>query len=209
MTARSLEELLAVDDPAWPVVEQMARTTPGRVSVLPVEHAAGERVLHRLQVGADTTYGAMALGCGGMLLDHGWLRLLGGGSEHLPDLASSAGVVAHDVLGGRYALDRDVARQPGDLSYWAPDSLSWEPLDMGYSAFVSWVLEVGTDAFYRDWRWPGWEAEVSALSPVQGLALDPPAWTVEGRDLARVQRRAVPMAALVSSLEHAARTRGP
>lgn len=212
---RTLDELLATEDPAWPAVRRMALTSPERVEVLPVPRATGEQVLHRLQVGADSALGAMALGCGGMLLDHGWLRLLGGGSEHLADLASGTGlrghvvvgeaglVVAHDVLGGRYALGRPEASNPGDLAYWAPDSLAWDPLEMGYSAFLSWVLEVGTGPFYRDWRWPAWETEVDELAPDEGLLLDPPPWTPQGRDVAATARRRVPLAELVTHQERA------
>jgi hypothetical protein len=35
--------------------------------------------------------GAPAINSGGMLADHYWVRLLGGGSGHLPDLATASG----------------------------------------------------------------------------------------------------------------------
>jgi hypothetical protein len=36
--------------------------------------------------------GAVALNCGGLLIDHGWLRILGGGGRGLPDLATVNGL---------------------------------------------------------------------------------------------------------------------
>mgnify|MGYP006138941707 CR=1 FL=1 len=41
-------------------------------------------VLHRLQVTRRSTLGGLAADTGGLLVDHGWLRHLGGGSARLP-----------------------------------------------------------------------------------------------------------------------------
>ena len=75
--------------------------------------------------------GALALNSGGMLGDHGWVRLLGGGSGRLPDLATVSGpgpqaasapplslTVGFDVLGGRFAVNGGgLPGQPGEVCY--------------------------------------------------------------------------------------------
>lgn len=66
----------------------------------------------------------------------------------------------------------------------------------GHAAFVTWALSGGATDFYADLRWPGWEAEVSALAPDQGIALHPPPFAREGKDLARAARRPVAIAEL-------------
>ena len=134
----------------------------------------------------------MARYSGGLVLDHGWLRILGGGSPGLPDLAtvnaltgpgSVAGlpgwlVVAYDVLGGRFAIDGGgLGIGAGQVGYWGPDSLTWVGLDGGHSAFLSWALSGGLDSFYASLRWPGWQEQVTRLGLGEGLSVYPPPFT--------------------------------
>jgi len=194
----SLEELVGVDDPAWPHVEQSIRESPRSVEVLPVS-ARGEALL-ALGVTVRSVLGALAWHTGGLLLDSGWLRVLGGGSERLPALTPEPGmlVVAYDVLGGRFAVDGGAFGAPGTVHYFAPDSLEWESLEVGHGAFVDWALTGDVASFYEHLRWPGWEAEVAPLPPDTGLSLYPPPFSAEGKDVAAVSRRPVPMAELVA-----------
>jgi Protein of unknown function DUF2625 len=85
--------LASVSDPVSPRLREFVeQITTARV--LPVAPEAGQAVLFRLQVTAGSTLGALALNCGGLLLDHGWLRILGGGTSELPDLATANGLGA-------------------------------------------------------------------------------------------------------------------
>jgi Protein of unknown function DUF2625 len=54
------------------------------------------------------------------------------------------------------------------------------------------------EQFNRHLRWPGWRDEVAALAPNRGISVYPPPFTTEGRDLARVSRRRVPIAELLT-----------
>lgn len=78
------------DDPAWPLVQSWIEAAHNEVAVLPAERALGEDTLRRLEVTDHSVLGAVALETGGILIDHGWLRLLGSGSEPLRG-ASPAG----------------------------------------------------------------------------------------------------------------------
>ena len=130
---RLAEDLAGVADPAWPAWLELAASAGVRVVMLPVSRDDGLEVLFRLQVTARSMLGALALGSGGLLVDHGWIRVLGGGSEFLPDVASvnRLGVpaedaspppwltVAFDVLGGRFAVNGGgLPGQPGEVCYW-------------------------------------------------------------------------------------------
>ena len=220
---RSVAELEDVAEPAWPVLLAAVAEAAFPVDVLPVTEDQGRAVLHRLQVTTRSPLGALARHCGGLVLDHGWLRILGGGHVGdrgaLTDVATANGipappgsssspgllVIAHDVLGGRFAVDGGaLGLAPGEVCYWTPDSLAWEPLEVGHGAFVQWALEGGTTDFYADLRWPGWEQDVAAVRLDQGLAAWPPPWTVEGQG-PDVSRRVVPFAELVGFLDDAAR----
>jgi hypothetical protein len=96
-----------------------------------------------------------SLRSGDILVDHGWLRLLGSGHARLPDTLltwnglgepamgpplEGAFVVAVDVLGGVFALNGGGLGSDTGIHYFAPDSLRWEALGSSHLAFVEWAL---------------------------------------------------------------------
>lgn len=220
---RSVAELEDVAEPVWPILQEAVAGAAVPVEVLGVTPEQGREVLHRLQVTTRSALGALARHCGGLAIDGGWLRILGGGYSGgrgaLADLATTNGileppgpgtgprllVVAHDVLGGRFAVDGGaLGLGPGEVCYWAPDSLDWESLEIGHGAFVEWALGGGTTEFYADLRWPGWEADVTDVRLDEGLTAYPPPWSAEGQGPG-VTRRAVPFGELVTHLDETAR----
>src|SRR5207249_722583 len=56
------------------------------------------------------------------------------------------------------------ASQAGGVGLLAPDSLGWEPTELGYTEFLQWLLSGHLALFYKESRWPGWEAEVEPLT---------------------------------------------
>lgn len=217
---RSARELIEAPEPAWPVVREALLGGPVQVEILPVSPQEGSACLYRLQVTARSWLGALALRTGGVLVDHGWVRVLGGGmaSRGLPSLADanelpadpqevrappSALLVGFDVLGGQFAVNgpdpAGVGRpgRSGQLCYFAPDSLSWEPMDMGHSGWLSWLVSGALEKFYEGFRWPGWQEEVGDLALNQGISVVPFLWSQEAHaDIAGTTRAAVPMAEL-------------
>ena len=85
---------------------------PYPVEVLPADLGAGERCPSALGVTTRSWLGAVVAHSGGLLVDHGWLRVLGSGSGRLSDIVAEADpdtgmlIVAHDVLGGQFAWRR-------------------------------------------------------------------------------------------------------
>lgn len=213
---RALNELTDVADPAWPGLR--AELTLGPVTVFPGDPAQGQACLHRLQVTAASALGAMVLHSGGLAVDGGWVRVFGGaavpgGPASLaqvnrmfdPDWRPDAGlIVGHDVLGGVFALNgADPAAfgrpgAPGQMLFFPPDTLEWETLDLGHSAWLSWLASGRIGDFYGGLRWPGWEAEIRALAPSQGIAVYPFLWSEQAHaNLAATTRRPVPMSELL------------
>lgn len=83
VTRRPLEELLATDTPPWPLLRGWVAAAKNQVQVLPAGPDAGSD-LHALQVTARSTLGAVVHETGGLLVDHGWVRLLGSRGEGGP-----------------------------------------------------------------------------------------------------------------------------
>lgn len=231
---REIDELTQVDDPAWPELQEAFANSAVPVRVLPADPAEGRRSLLQMQVTTRSTLGALALNCGGLVLDDGWVRVFGGGTQArggLPSLArvnrfpaafdpawhpTTGLVVGQDVLGGVFALNGHdpVAAgrpgSPGQMTYFAPDTLEWEAMDMGHSAWISWLLSDRLEMFYDGLRWPGWRQETAALTPSQGIAVFPFLWTKEAHaDLAATSRRAVPMREVLGVAADFARQMGP
>jgi hypothetical protein len=100
--------------------------------------------------------------------------------------------------------DRDVERARSRRI-----KLAWQDLEQGYAGWLYAVLAGSITRFYDTLRWPGWEAEVQAVGLDQGIHTFPPPSTVEGKDLAAVSRRAVPMTELVAFHLDTARQLGP
>jgi hypothetical protein len=184
------------------------------VKVLPLDAGRGQAVLQDLQLTERSALGAMAANAGGLLIDSGWLRLLGGGAPGLPSLAeaNSGGqalshlVVALDALGGRFAVDSGgLGVAPGEVCYWGPDTLAWSGIGGGYSALVSWALAGGLVEFYGSLRWSGWQRDSRSLRVDQGWSLYPPPFSEQGQDANSVSRAAVPLAELHDFYAEAAR----
>lgn len=221
---RGLNELMDVTDPAWPLLTERIATGSVEVVALPSDAARGADCLVRLQVTARSFLGAVALYSGGMLVDGGWLRVYGGAGTGsagcLPDLGTVNGfpagfepgwlpdaglVLAHDVLGGTFALNghdpaaTDRPGSPGEMIYFAPDSLAWEAFGVGHGDWLSWLLsEDGLAGFYTAVRWPGWREDVARLTLSEGLSAFPFLWTEQARtDPLAITRRPAPMGELL------------
>lgn len=218
---RALEDLITVDDPAWPELGP-ALTASDAVRVLPPgDPQEGRHCLLQLQVSARSTLGALVLHTGGLLLDGGWLRVLGGGAGDLPGLGRAnlfpaetdpgwhpaAGlVVGYDVLGGVFALNgHDPAGAgrpgaPGQMTYFAPDTLEWEAMETGHSGWIAWLLDDRLEQFYDGLRWPGWREETAALALTEGFTVYPFLWSEQARSAPEaLSRRAAPMREVLGS----------
>jgi hypothetical protein len=203
---RSADDLRAVLDPAWPEVETLIEGSPDTTQVLPADRSRRDVALEALQVTSRSFLGAVVGECGALLVDHGWLRILGAGAAGLPGVHEANDVsggppplldIAWDVLGGRFTINGGgLDASQGEVCYWGSDTLDWSPIGGGHTAFVTWALSGSLRDFYASLRWSGWEGEVESLAPDQGLSLMPPPFTAEGRNLGLVSRTAVTLTEL-------------
>ncbi len=189
MQKRTLEELLNRDDPAWPLIINWMNEGKNKVEVLPAREPDRANALLEVQVTTRSPMGAIVYETGGMLVDHGWLRILGSGSDKMN--RSLAGwnaeignninsgdvppflLIADDVIGGFFALDNGFFGNPSRVFYFSPDSLDWEDTEKGYTDFLLWCFNADLTLFYSDYRWAGWENEVAELNGNQAFTVYP------------------------------------
>ena len=199
-----LEELLEVEDPRWPHVKRWIDEAINTVEVCPPGDTSGEALVAP-QVTTRSPMGAVIYETGGLLVDHGWLRVLGGGCARMPRSLPSWNeacgltseqpallIVADDAVGGSFALNGGALGEDlGAMYYFAPDSLGWEPLDLSYSQFLHWCLSGDLNTFYADLRWSTWKDDVQALPPDSAFSFYPFLWA-EAESLEARSRREIP-----------------
>lgn len=221
MNRRSYEALLEKQDPAWPHVRSWFADAKVSLEILPADRRSAQDALTDLQVTTRSPMGAIVHETGGVLVDYGWLRLLGCGSHRLQrgvaswtrsqlSLPSDSPppylLVADDVLGGAFAINGGgLDGELGKVFYFAPDTLDWEDLGFGYSDFLCWCISERLALFYADQRWQGWEAEVRRLSGDEALLLYPFPWA-EGPSFGERSRRPVPLGELCALQRQVAST---
>ncbi|HWW18120.1 MAG TPA: DUF2625 domain-containing protein [Candidatus Saccharimonadales bacterium] len=211
MPKRALTELLEIHQPAWPTVNRWIQAAENDIEVLLPDDRLRGSELEEAQVTTRSPLGAVVYETGGLLVDRGWLRLLGSGHPKLPrsmaawnrgrsttPQGESLGfcLIADDVIGGFFALNGGAfPGHNGEVFYFAPDSLRWESMKgIGYSDFLVWSFSLNLASFYQSFRWSGWETEVSALSGDQAFSIYPPLWSAEGKSIDKCSRKPSPVA---------------
>jgi hypothetical protein len=207
---RLLTELLELHEPAWPLIQGWIQTAENDVEVLPPDEQSRGRALQETDVTTRSPMGAIVYETGGLLVDHGWLRLLGSGHPKLPRSLPTWNrgrattpdgqpiqflLIADDVIGGFYALNGGAfGPGAGQIFYFAPDTLSWEPLNgMNYAQFLVWSFGSGLGTFYKSMRWNDWQSAVSSLNGDQAFSIYPPLWSQEGKNIATSSRKPCPI----------------
>jgi len=152
---------------AWPLVKRWIDQAANDVTALEPDPDGGARVLETLELTERSVLGALATRTGGLAIDHGWLRVLGGALLlEWHDRLEDGLIVGHDAAGGFYA----VGRRDGEVCYLVPGSYEWMGTEMSHSAWVHWTLMGDLEEFYDGMREPGWEAKTAKLGPDKGLA---------------------------------------
>ena len=191
---------LVSSDDAITLIYSWCRDSPARCVVVVAVPSQGQRVLEHLQVSTRSPMGAVAFHTGGIVIDHGWLRVLGSGSPQVPRSLDSWNelhggrrcaeglLVADDVLGGFFCwFDRTRT-----IHYLAPDTLEWEDLGLGYTDWLHWCFSDRPAVFYDAMRWQGWQAEVGQLDGTHGLHVWPPLFS-KGSAIGERSRKPVPV----------------
>ncbi len=205
---KSLKELIDLSNSGWKLVEGWLKEATNSYEVLPPNPKRADEELLRAQITTKSPMGAIIHQTGGMLIDGGWLRILGSGSPQLDrgimewnkgksfDKEGEKGgflLIADDVLGGYFAINAGALGDAiGQVYYFAQDTLQWESLECGYSDFVFWALKGDIRQFYETFKWKEWSEDIKFLNGNQVFSFYPFLWTEEARDFTKVDRK--PMA---------------
>lgn len=195
---RSLNDLINKADPGWKFVKEWIDSAKNKVEILPVDTIKAKEALYEIQVTTRSPMGAIVYMTGGLLIDNGWIRILGSGNSKLnrslpgwnkgktlKDSVETSGflLIADDVIGGFFILNGGIfGKDIGKVYYFSPDNLEFEPLDLTYSDFLVFCFNHDLDKFYQGYRWNNWKNDVSRLAGDKVYNFVPPLWTKEGKD---------------------------
>ncbi|WP_367868643.1 DUF2625 domain-containing protein [Pedobacter sp. WC2423] len=204
---QSLNELINQTDPAWPLVQKWVDSAKNKVQVLEFDSAEAKNVLFNTQVSTYSTLGAVIYNSGGIMVDDGWLRILGSGSKKLNRSVSEWNkgktlqeygdkpaylLVADDAAGGFFAINYGAFGDDlKNVYYLAPNSLKWEPLGLGYSEFIRFCFDSDLSAFYKGLRWSTWNQFIANLDGSKSYSFRPYLWSEEGTDIEKCKRKLV------------------
>jgi hypothetical protein len=197
---KPLEELVGARS-EWDRVLLISGHAKNKVEILARDSARASRALYQCQLSTNTLLGSVIYNCGGILIDEGWIRILGSGSARLGRTVpewnkEKLGVmrneeafyllVADDVLGGLFAIKSAAIEEletVGQVFYYGPNSLTWQPTGLSYSSFISYCFSGNLKDFYDGFRWKGWEEDVRAMDCSHVISCYPMLWTREGLQL--------------------------
>lgn len=206
---RPIEELISKQTSAWGHVKDWIDSAKNKVEILPCDSSKARAALYQTQVTTHSPMGAIVYSTGGLLIDNGWLRILGSGNNEkmkrtLPGWNKGKTfnkegerplflLVADDAAGGFFAINGGkLGADVGKVYYLSPDVLRWEPLDLTYSEFLDFCFNGDLDKFYGSLRWNNWKREVSTLHGDKVYHFLPYLWSVQGKDINKNQRSIVP-----------------
>lgn len=205
---RPVEELINKSDPGWVFVKQWIDSAKNQIEILEPDSAKAKQALYRTQVTTRSAMGAIVYNTGGILVDHGWIRILGSGCSKmqrtLPDWNKGKAfkefgdrpnffLIADDAAGGFFAINYGSIGSGFDSVYYlAPDDLEWEPLDMMYEDFIWFCFNGELENFYTGIRWKSWKQDMAGLKADEMFHIFPPLWTKEGKDIEVDMKKPVP-----------------
>jgi hypothetical protein len=132
---RPLQDLINNKKPAWFFVKGWIDSAKNKVEILPVDSLNAKDALYKTQVTTGSSMGAIVFSTGGLLIDGGWIRILGSGCNKmkrtLPDFNKGKGfkefgdkldffLVADDAAGGYFAINFSLIGKKFNSIYYLP-----------------------------------------------------------------------------------------
>ena len=204
---QSADKLINQTDPAWPLVQKWIDSAKNKVEVLPVDSARAKEAIYNSQISTYSTLGAVIYNTGGIMVDNGWIRILGSASGRLnrsvPEWNKGKTIaaygdkpeyllVADDAVGGFFAINYGAfGKDLKNVYYLAPNSLNWEPLNVGYGEFMLFCFDSDLSVFYKGLRWSTWSQFIGNLDGSKSYSFRPYLWSEQGTDIEKSTRKLV------------------
>jgi Protein of unknown function DUF2625 len=204
--------------PGWDDVMSIIGSSINEYKILPVEDSAkAVENLYDLQISTRQHLGAIIYKTGGIVVDHGWIRIFGSGSvllnRNIVDYSIDKGltpgidkpkgmaIIADDVLGGFYAINYgDLGVDINSVYYFGADGLSYERMNMTYREFLVFCFNTKLDNWYDGYRWNNWQKEIPETNYNQSLDAKPRLYDPKFTDLETMPKNWMPVLQLYKEM---------
>ncbi|QNA46676.1 DUF2625 domain-containing protein [Lacibacter sediminis] len=206
---KNVDELINKTEPGWTLVSEWISSAKNKVEILTCDSAKAKDALYKTQITTRSPMGAIIYSTGGLLIDNGWIRILGSGNSKLdrtlPDWnkgktfneygeAPSFLLIADDAVGGFFAINGgELGKDLGKVYYLSPDNLNWKPLELTYTEFLLFCFNHDLNKYYEGLRWKNWQEDVSTLDGNKVYNFYPFLWTKEGKNIDKNSRKQIPV----------------
>lgn len=202
-TLKTANQLIDSVNSAWPAIYSQATVARNSVNVLPATPANAKQSISQLQKSNKTTLGAVVYHTGGLLVDGGWIRILGAGSSavkrNLPQwnknktMGKKFTLVADDAIGGYFMInDGELGTDTGAIYYLSPKTLDYKSLSFNYTQFLEFCFNGDLDKFYKGLRWKTWQEDVKNLGADNVFVFLPFLWRDNGKTMDQRMRSLIP-----------------
>jgi hypothetical protein len=192
-------DLTTETDSAWINIDGWINNPHNKVEVLPSDTGRAKSCIFNININPTSSLAAMIWRTGGVLVDNGWVRILGAGSTKLDRSVFDWNkeksqlkkdsinylIIADDVVGGVFALriTNGINIEEASVYYFGANNLMWYPLNINYRKFIQFCFLGNLDRFYADFRWAEWQEEIKSINTMQTISCYPLLWTKEGKDI--------------------------
>lgn len=186
---KELKDLINTQEPGWDLVKEWIKEAKVPVEVLPKDNKRAEQELLHAQVSTRSPMGAIIYETGGILVNNGWIRILGSGGEKLNrglmewnkgktfenyGEQQSFMLVADDAIGGYFAINAgEFGDDIGKVYFLMPHGIQFFSLGLGYSEFLVWIFSGQYQSFYDIYKWKTCKEDIQQLRGDQTLSFVP------------------------------------
>lgn len=198
----------AYTESAWENILEWQSQSKNQVRMIPADTTRAAFTLFRGNYELTSTLAAFVYHSGGMMVDNGWLRVLGSGSKDFnrgifewnkdkyvwgPDSIAYL-MIADDVVGGFFALFMTPHTELDDafVYYQGPNDRHWVSTGLDYDGFLQFCFFGEIKMFYNNYRWDGWKEEIHLINSNQTISCYPQYWREGARDT-KLKRRVIPV----------------
>lgn len=192
----------------WHRIQKWNEMSKNQIKMYPADTSRARFSLNQASIDQNSTLGAFVFHCGGLVVDNGWLRVLGSGcpefkrglvdwnngKKAMANDTAQFLMIADDVIGGFFALavSPNIRLESAIVYYKGPHDLSWSATGMRYSDFLRFCFFGQIKEFYDAFRWKGWDKEIQSINEQQVISCYPLLWTREGKEI-KANRKVMPI----------------
>ena len=202
---KTLHELIQLETSTYQELLELQHNATSRTTFLTLDNVVeAEDALLLYQAPTNSYFGTIIYKTGGVLINDGWLRILGGGSSKLSPIhvwnhrltnrIDYQLIIAYDVLGGYFFIEnKENDSASSVVFYFSPQNFTVSSVAVNYKTFIQYCFTEQLTEFYKNYYWATWQQDIQSLPTDHIFDFTPPLWTTEGKSIAYSLKTSIPI----------------